>query len=94
MQRQKGFTLIELLIVLTIILVIAGIAIPSLIQVKINANEASAVASIRAIQTAQTSYYATYALCDIRRPGIRLFAGGFGRLRLVYAIAGNRLPAG
>jgi type IV pilus assembly protein PilA len=61
MKRQKGFTLIELLIVLAIILVIAGIAIPSLIHVKINANETSAVASIKAIQTAQTSYHATYA---------------------------------
>jgi type IV pilus assembly protein PilA len=61
MKRQKGFTLIELLIVLAIILVIAGIAIPSLIHVKINANETSAVASIKAIQTAQTSYQATYA---------------------------------
>jgi type IV pilus assembly protein PilA len=60
MKRQKGFTLIELLIVLAIILVIAGIAIPSLIHVKINANETSAVASIKAIQTAQTSYQATY----------------------------------
>ena len=60
MKRQKGFTLIELLIVLAIILVIAGIAIPSLTHVKINANETSAVASIKAIQTAQTSYQATY----------------------------------
>ena len=61
MKRQRGFTLIELLIVLAIILVIAGIAIPSLIHVKINANETSAVASIKAIQTAQTSYQTTYA---------------------------------
>jgi len=60
MKRQKGFTLIELLIVLAIILVIAGIAIPSLIHMKINANETSAVASIKAIQTAQTSYQTTY----------------------------------
>jgi type IV pilus assembly protein PilA len=60
MKRQKGFTLIELLIVLAIILIIAGITIPSLIHVKINANETSAVASIKAIQTAQLSYQTTY----------------------------------
>jgi type IV pilus assembly protein PilA len=61
MNYQKGFTLIELLIVLAIILIIAGITIPSVIHVKINADETSAVASIKAIQTAQTSYQATYA---------------------------------
>ena len=60
MMRQRGFTLIELLIVLEIILIIAAIAIPSLISVKINANETSAVASIKAIQTAQTSYQTSY----------------------------------
>ena len=59
-MRQRGFTLIELLIVLAIILIIAAIAIPSLISVKINANETSAVASIKAIQTAQTSYQTSY----------------------------------
>jgi type IV pilus assembly protein PilA len=60
MKRQKGFTLIELLIVLAIIVIIAAITIPSLVQVKIKANETSAVASIKAIQTAQMSYQTTY----------------------------------
>jgi len=60
MKREKGFTLIELLIVLTIILIIAAMTIPSVISTKIHANETSAIASIKAIQTAQTSYSATY----------------------------------
>jgi type IV pilus assembly protein PilA len=60
MKRQTGFTLIELLIVVALILIIAAIAIPSLTQAKINANEASAVASIRAINTAELSYQAAY----------------------------------
>ena len=60
MRRQRGFTLMELLIVLAIILIIAGITIPSLVHVKINANETSAVASIKTILTAQMSYQTTY----------------------------------
>ena len=60
MKRQTGFTLIELLIVVAIILIIAAITIPSLTHAKINANEASAVISVRAINTVEVSYQAAY----------------------------------
>jgi Tfp pilus assembly protein PilE len=50
----------ELMIVVALILIIAAIAIPSMIHSKMNANEASAVGSIRAISTAEVSYQATY----------------------------------
>jgi len=55
MRTQKGFSLIELLIVVAIILIIAAISIPNLLRARISANEASAVASIRTINTAMIS---------------------------------------
>ncbi len=58
--NQAGFSLIELLIVVAIILIIAAIAIPNLLRARIAANEASAVASVRTINTAEIAYNSVY----------------------------------
>jgi prepilin-type N-terminal cleavage/methylation domain-containing protein len=59
-MQERGFSLIELLVVIAIILVIAAIAIPGLLRSRIAANEASAVSSVRTINTAQVTYATTY----------------------------------
>ena len=56
-NKQKGFSLIELLIVVAIILIIA---IPNLLRSRMAANEASAVGSVRTLNTAEVTYSTTY----------------------------------
>ena len=73
-RNSRGFSLIELLIVVAIILIIAAIAIPNLLRSRIAANQASAVGSIRTLNTAEITYASTYnsgystSLADLAPP--------------------------
>ena len=69
MRKQVGFSLIELLIVVAVIGIIAALAVPNLVRTKSAANEASAIASVRALVTGQITYASTVGNGDFAEMG-------------------------
>ena len=60
LEPESGFTLIELLIVMSIMLILMALAVPQMLKVKKNANQTSAVQTMRTIGSAEMSYNQAY----------------------------------
>ena len=57
---EEGFTLIELLIVMSVMLILMTLAVPQLLKIRKQANETSAVQSMRTIGQAELQYNSAY----------------------------------
>jgi type IV pilus assembly protein PilA len=57
---EKGFTLIELLIVMSVMLILMTLAVPQLLKLRKQANETSAIQSVRTIGQAELQYNSAY----------------------------------
>jgi prepilin-type N-terminal cleavage/methylation domain-containing protein len=108
MRKEQGFSLIELLIVVAIIAIIAAIAVPSMLQARMAANESGAIQGCRSVGSAEVAYAAinnqsyasttdliTGGFLDSRfTNGFNGYTYGGGNDTITNSSGGNTVPDG
>jgi prepilin-type N-terminal cleavage/methylation domain-containing protein len=86
-RRKGGFTLIELMIVVVIIAILCAVAVPNMISARIQANEASAIAVLRSVTTAESQFQRS-SYVDMDQDGTGEY-GVFGEMAGQVAVRGG-----
>ncbi len=88
-SKHSGFTMVELMIVIAIIAIIAGIALPGFLSSRMSANESAAISTLKSIASAQAQIQVTNAI-DTDGDG----AGEFGYLGELSGLVPARVSVG